>query len=87
MFAAAFASACKLWLSSLLYTPCRNAHALCTVFTDSLGDPAWGAPNFKPMLEATGFKQFHANGAEGVFFTTGCALLFGGTRSTRTYEL
>ena len=32
------------------------------VFTDALGDPAWGAPNFKPMLEATGFKEWHTNG-------------------------
>ena len=32
------------------------------VFTDALGDPAWGSPNFKPMLEATGFKEWHTNG-------------------------
>ena len=48
------------------------------VFTDSLGGPAWGAPNFKPMLEATGFKQFHTNGegsaGSGVAGASPCAL-------------
>jgi hypothetical protein len=32
------------------------------VFTDSLGQPAWGPENFKLILQSLGFHSYHAVG-------------------------